>query len=218
MVKVLVTIPKLPSSPISATIEIDHRLGDAVELGLVDEPFAGIGLGVGVVADDVDALAQRLLQHRRDRHRVVGGEQDAVDALGDVVVDEGDLVVDVGLGRAVGRDLDVAEFLRRLLHALRRRREVADADQLGHVDQRDLLAGEVGSVRGLAAVVVLGDGLAAAAVAGERIDVQIVGTVPAVLCQRGACQQGRAGDERRACDKQAGPEHCYLPEQPCEQR
>ncbi len=81
---------------------VDHRLGDAVELGLIDEPLARIRLRVGVVADDVDALAQRLLQHRRDRDRVIGGEQDAVDALGDVVVDEGDLVVDVGFGRPVG--------------------------------------------------------------------------------------------------------------------
>ena len=65
----------------------------------------------------MDALAERLLEHRRDRHGIVGGEQDAVDALGDVVVDEGDLVVDVGLGRTVRAHLDVAELLGRLLHA-----------------------------------------------------------------------------------------------------
>jgi hypothetical protein len=34
---------------------------------------------------------------------------------GDVVVDDRDLVVDVGLGRAVGRDLHVAELLRGLV-------------------------------------------------------------------------------------------------------
>ena len=36
---------------------VDQRLGDAVELGLVDEPLAGVGRRVGVVADDVDAGA-----------------------------------------------------------------------------------------------------------------------------------------------------------------
>jgi hypothetical protein len=35
---------------------VDHRLADAVELGLVDEPFARVRLRVGVVADHVDAL------------------------------------------------------------------------------------------------------------------------------------------------------------------
>ena len=67
---------------------VDHRLGDAVELGLVHEPLPRVGRRVGVIADDVDAGGERLLQHRRDRDRIVGGEQDAVDALGDVVVDE----------------------------------------------------------------------------------------------------------------------------------
>ena len=125
------------------------RLGDAVELRLVDEPFAGVGLGVGVVADDVDALAERLLQHRRDGDRIVGGEQHAVDAAGDVVVDEGDLLVDIGLGRPVGRHRDVAELLGGVLHALAGGVEVADADQLGHVDQRDRLAREIGRARRL---------------------------------------------------------------------
>ena len=59
---------------------VDQRLGDAVELGLVDEPLAGVRRRVGVIADDVDALLQRLLQHRGDGHGIVGGEQDAVDA------------------------------------------------------------------------------------------------------------------------------------------
>src|SRR5439155_21077888 len=91
---------------------VDETFGDAVELRLVDEPLAGIGRRVGVITHDVDAGGQRLLQYGCDRHWVVGGEQDAVDAGGDVVVDEGDLLVDVGFRRAVGLGVDVAEFLR----------------------------------------------------------------------------------------------------------
>ena len=62
----------------------------------------------------------------------MGGEQDAIDALGDVIVDEGDLIVDIGFGRSVGRDLDVAELLRRLPAA--RVEHVAEA---GHSVQGD---------------------------------------------------------------------------------
>ncbi len=121
--------------------------------GLVDEPLARVGRRVGVVADDVDALRERLLQHRRDRDRIVGGEQDAVDAAGDVVVDELDLLVDLGLGRAVGLGLDVAELLGGVLDALRRCVEIADADQLRHVDDGDRLAGLVRRVGRLSAVI-----------------------------------------------------------------
>ena len=147
---------KLASSPTSAASAVDHRLGDAVELGLVDEPLPGVGRRVGVVADDIDAGGERLLQHRGDGDRVVGGEQDAVDALGDVVVDQGDLVVDVGLDRAVGGRGHVAQLGGGLGDALGGGVEIADADQLRHVDDGDRLAVAVGRVGRLAAVIVDG--------------------------------------------------------------
>ena len=50
---------------------VDERLGDAVELCLIDEPLPRFGRRVGVVADDVDAFRQRLLQDRRDGDGVV---------------------------------------------------------------------------------------------------------------------------------------------------
>ncbi len=145
---------KEPSSPISAGHLVDQRLADAVELRLVDEPLAGVRLGVGVVADDVDAGFERLLQDRSDRDAVVGGEEDAIDALGDVVVEHGDLVVDVRLDRTVGGRRDVAEFLGGLLDTLGGSIEVADADQLRHVDHGDRLAVTVGRIGRDAAVVV----------------------------------------------------------------
>ena len=158
---------------------VHHRLGDAVERRLVDEPFARVGRRVGVVADDMDALRQRLLQHRRDRDRIVGGEQDAVDAAGDVVVDELDLLVDLGLGRPVGLRLDVAELLGGVLDALGGGVEVADADQLRHVDDGDLLAGLVRRIGRLAAVVFhWRGGRGGAGSAGERARRQIVAAVP----------------------------------------
>ena len=138
----------------------------------------------------MDALRQRLLQHRRDRDRIVGGEQDAVDAAGDVVVDELDLFVDLGFGRAVGLRLDVAEFLGGVGDALRGRVEVADADQLRHVDHRDLLAGLVGRVDRLAAVIGLGRrGRRGGPTASERRGRQIVGAVP--CGGAGAAPRGR---------------------------
>ena len=163
---------------------VDHRLADAVELGLVHEPLAGIRLRVGVVADHVDAGCERLLQHRRDGDRVVGGEQDAVHALRDVVVDEGDLLVDIGFRRAVGGDGDVAELGRRFRLALGRGGEIADADQLRHVDDGDRLAVQIRRVGRLAAVIGLRGDLARPAVAGERIGRQVVSALPHVLRQR----------------------------------
>ncbi len=172
---------------------VDHALADAVELSLVDEPFTRIGSRVGVVTNDVDALGQSLLQDRSDGHRIVGGEQDAVYAAGDVIVDELDLLVDLGFGRAVGRHLDVAEFLGRVLHAFGGRVEIADADQLRHVDEGDLLARLVRRIGRLAAIVSLGHHrrAPAARVAGERTRRQVVRAVPFA---RGA---GAAGGERQ---------------------
>src|ERR1700733_538910 len=105
---------------------IDHRLGDAVELRLIDEPFARVRRRIGVVADDVDAFRQGLFQNRRDGDRIVGGEQNAVDAAGDIIVDELDLLVDLRLRRPVRRRLDVAEFFGRVLDALRGGVEITD--------------------------------------------------------------------------------------------
>ena len=118
-------------------------MGDAVEFGLVDEPLARVRLAVGIIAYDVDAGFERLAQYRRDRDRVVGGEEDAIDARGDVAVDDLDLIVDIGFGGRVGGDGDVAELFGRLLLTEGGRGEVADADQLGHIDERDVHAGHV---------------------------------------------------------------------------
>ena len=177
---------------------VHHGLADAVELGLIDEPFARVGRRVGVVADDVDALRQRFLQHRRDRHRIVGGEQNAVDAARDVIVDELDLLVDLGFRRPVGRDLDVAELLGRVLHAFGRRVEIADADQLRHVDEGDLLAGLVRRIGRLAAVIRFGrrGRRRAARVAGERTCRQVVGAVPFACGVRSPGGE-RQGEHRR---------------------
>ena len=135
---------------------VDQRLGDAVELRLVDEPLAGIGRRIGVIADDIDALRQGLLQHRGDRHRIIGGKQNAVDAAGDVVVDEADLLIDVGLGRPVGLGLDIAELGGGIGDPFRCRIEIADADQLRNIDNLDRLALAVGRALRLTAVIGLG--------------------------------------------------------------
>ena len=187
------TIAKAPSSPISLRHLVDQRLADAVELGLVDEPLARVRRRVGVIADDVDPLLQRLLQHRCDRHRVVGREQDAVHAARDVVVDEGDLLVDVGLGRPVRGHGDVAELGRGVLHALAGRVEVADPDQLGHVHDRDRLAVQVRRAGRRGAVERLGRRCRRGTItARQRADRQVVRPVPATLRHGGRRQQHRA--------------------------
>ena len=171
---------KAPSSPISLAIASIIALPMPLNSAWLTNHSRASGVRVGVVADDVDALRQRLLEDRRDRHRIVGGEQDAVDAAGDVIVDELDLLVDLGLGRAVGLHLDVAEFLGRVLHALRGGVEIADADQLRHVDDGDRLARFVRRVGRLAAVVGLGrsGGRDGSRFARERAGRQIVAAVP----------------------------------------
>ena len=184
---------------------IHHRLGDAVELGLVDEPLPRIRLGVGVVADDVDAGGQRLLQHRRDRHRVVGGEQDAVHAAGDVVVDQRDLVVDIGLARTVGLGIHVAHLLGGIGDALGGGVEIADADQLRHVDHFQGLALAVGGVGGHAAVIGLGCGGRGRGVAGQRIGRQVVAARP------GRSGKAQAGRERQRHERRENyPTHFFL--------
>ena len=97
---------------------------------------------------------------------------------GDVIVDEGDLLVDIGLGRAVGLGVDIAELGGGVGDAFRGGVEIADADQLRNVDDGDLLALAVGAIRRLAAVIGLGCGCAGGAVAGQRIGRQIVAARP----------------------------------------
>src|SRR4029079_13912219 len=105
---------------------------------------------------DVDAGGKSLLQDRRDGNRIVGGEENAVDTAGDVVVDEGDLLVDVGLRRPIGLGFDVAELLGGVLDALRGRVEIADPDQLRNVYDGDLLALAIRRIGRLTAVIGLG--------------------------------------------------------------
>ena len=181
---------------------VDHRLGDAVELGLVDEPLPCLGHGVGVVADDVDSVLESRGQDRTDRHRVVGGEQDAVHALGDVVVDERDLLVDVGDRGAVVDDLDVAELFRCFLHPLGGGIEIADADQLGDVDEGDRLPGQVGRIGRLTAVVLGRLPLRRGRLfvtAGEWVGGQFITSVPPVLLclHRGCCREHGRQHQRR---------------------
>jgi len=125
---------------------VNDGLAEAIERSLVDEPAPGVRLGVGVVADDVDALGQRVTQGGGDGHRVVGGEQDRVHALADVALQELDLRDDIAFGRAVGRGLDIAQLLGSFHNALGSGIEVADADQLGDVHHNNLFAGQVGRV------------------------------------------------------------------------
>ena len=104
------------------------------------------------------------------------------DAAGDVVVDEGDLLVDVGLGRAVRGHRDVAQLGGRVLHALGGGVEVADADQLGHVHRRDRLAVQVRRIGRLAAVIGLGRRRGRRTLAARQgIDRQLVRPVPPAL-------------------------------------
>ena len=73
-----------------------------------------------------------------------------------------------------------------VLHALAGGVEIADADQLRHVDHRDRLAAPVRRARRLPAVIGLGRRRRRrAAAAGQRVHRQIVGPVPAP-CRHGA--------------------------------
>ena len=202
---------KLASSPASLAIEIDHRLGDAIELSLVDERFARVRGRVGVITDDVNTFRQRLLQYRRDRDRIVGGEQNAVDAARDVIVDELDLFVDLGLGWAVGLGLDVSELFGRVLDTFRGGVEITDTDQFRHIDDGDRLADPVRRVRRRAAVKRLRRNDAGAAhFAGERIGRQIVAPIPFA---RGVSAAGREpdGDHRRRRRRQISQFHRHFP-------
>ena len=82
---------------------LEHHLGQAVALGLVEEQGAGRGGDVGIVGDDLHALLLGALQRRRDRIGVVARDGDHVDLLRDEVVDELDLRLG---GRLRGRLLD----------------------------------------------------------------------------------------------------------------
>ena len=180
---------------------VNQSLADTVELGLVDEPLAGIWLGVGIVANHVDAGFQRLAQNWRDGDRVVGGEEDTVHALRDVAVDDLDLVVDIGVGRTIGGDGNVAQLLGGLLLTQGGCAEVTNADQLRYINHDDVRASHVIAHGHHAAIVVhhihvfihvfvivLVHHLAAHATS-ERIDFEVVGTVPAVLRAKGHTDQ-----------------------------
>ena len=113
---------------------------------------------------------------------IVGGKQQTIDALGDEVVEEGNLIIDIGLGWDIGLDVDVTQFVRRLFHALGGGGEIADTDQFRHVDERNLLAGECRCGGNLAAVIFLRrKARRSAGLTSKRVYCQIVRPVPAGL-------------------------------------
>jgi len=75
----------------------------------------------------MNAGFQRLAQNRRNGDRVVGGEEDAVNALRDVAIDDLNLVVDIGVGGSIGADGDIAQLLSGLLLPQRGGGEGTDA-------------------------------------------------------------------------------------------
>src|SRR6266702_1859567 len=146
----------------------------------------------------MNALRQGLLQDRCDRYRIIGGEQDAIDTTRNVIVDKLDLLVDLGLGASVSGYLDVADLLGSILHALGGRVEVADADQLRHIHQRDRLAGLVGRAGGLAAVIRFGRrGGCRPGVARERAGWKIIAAIPLVGGHGGAARHRHAQHHER---------------------
>ena len=58
-----------PSGPICSASSLHLRAAEILGGGLVDEQVAALGIGVGVIGDDLDALRARLVQRRHDRVR-----------------------------------------------------------------------------------------------------------------------------------------------------
>ncbi len=99
------------------------------------------------------AAFKRAAQHRRNAHRVVGGEQDAVHALRQVVFNELYLLHHVAGGGAIRRHGDVAQFGGSVGNALAGGIKVPDADQFGYIDHDDGLASQIRRINRRAAVV-----------------------------------------------------------------
>ena len=116
----------LPLPPILSAMIL---AGDLARLDVV-RLHRGVGPGRGDVdRDDDDARRLGALHRRRDRLRVGRVEQDQVDAGGDEVVDLGELLVQVVVGRD-RRDLDVrVDLLGLVLGALDERDEERIAER-----------------------------------------------------------------------------------------
>ena len=72
--------------------------------------FSRLLLRLDLVDEGHVLRLQRLAQHRGDGHRVIRRVKDATHARGDVIVDQRDLVVDIGLCGPVGGGLHAVEF------------------------------------------------------------------------------------------------------------
>ena len=117
-------IANSPLPPRIAGGLVSQRLADPLRRRLVDEEIAGVGVGVGVPGDHLDAAVAGLAQHRRDAFLIFDGDGDDVHAAGDPRFDDLVLLCGVRIGRAVPDQID-AQFLGRLLRAL------AAGDEIG---------------------------------------------------------------------------------------
>ena len=80
---------------------LEHLLGEAVRLRLIDEERASVLGHVRVVGDDSDPLLRRALQRWGDGICIVACDRDDIDLLRDQIVDE----LDLGVGGCCGRRL-----------------------------------------------------------------------------------------------------------------
>ncbi len=77
--------------------------------------------------------------------------------MGNEVVEESDLIVDIRLGRTIDRHIDIAKFGSSFLHTLCGRGEIANANQFRHIHNGDIFTGAIWWAGRLTAVIVLRD-------------------------------------------------------------
>ena len=115
---------------------------DELIVGRVEMHDSAFGRDAGIERDHLDAAADGFLADGHQGVGVVGGNRDAVDLLRDQRIDDGDLLLGGGLGRAGVDQFDIAELLGGFHAAVAAGVEETVAERLGHQGDAQIVGRE----------------------------------------------------------------------------